>query len=97
MVTAMYSDTTKFNQLSRKKCDKLVASATKHYQAMEDFEVRCKSGKVIKCHIYLSQFDEGYAAFDVTNPNKHQRLTDWSGFGHFSRMVAHLYGYAMEN
>ena len=93
----MYSDVTKFSQLNAKQCKKLVDNATKHYRAMEDFEVRCKSGKVIKCHIYLGQFDEGYAAFDVTNPNKHQRLTDWSGFGYFSQMVARLYGYAMEN
>ena len=93
----MYSDVTKFSQLNAKQCKKLVDNATKHYRAMEDFEVRCKSGKVIKCHIYLSRFDEGYAAFDVTNPNKHQRLTDWSGFGYFSQMVARLYGYAMEN
>ena len=93
----MYSDVTKFSQLSYKQCEKLVSSATKHFQALEDFEVRCKSGKVIKCHIYLSQFDEGYAAFDVTNPNMHQQLTDWSGLEYFCKMVAYLYGYAMEN
>ena len=86
-----------YNQLSPRQKEKLIESARKHNLAMEDFDVRCKSGKVIKCHIYLSQFDEGWAAFDVTNPEKHQRITEWSGLCYFARVAIYLYGYAMEH